>query len=82
MLDSNYLPTDRTAPSALGGNSAGVQREMQFLLAAMVLALSTMLARLLSLTMSVKLSLAVPGIKKQRNSRAAALKLALMVNMK
>ncbi len=28
MLDSNHLPTDRTAPSALGGNSAGVQREL------------------------------------------------------
>ncbi len=28
MLDSNHLPTDRTAPAALGGNSAGVQREL------------------------------------------------------
>jgi len=28
MLDSNHLPTDRTAPAALSGNSAGVQREL------------------------------------------------------
>ncbi|MFA6210649.1 MAG: hypothetical protein WC714_14560 [Candidatus Obscuribacterales bacterium] len=28
MLDSNHLPTDRVAPSALSGNSAGVQREL------------------------------------------------------
>lgn len=28
MLDSKQLPTDRVAPSALGGNSAGVQREL------------------------------------------------------
>ncbi|CAN5507302.1 hypothetical protein BH11CYA1_BH11CYA1_17630 [soil metagenome] len=28
MLDSNHLPTDRLAPVALGGNSAGVQREL------------------------------------------------------
>lgn len=28
MLDSNHLPTDRTAPAAPGGNSAGVQREL------------------------------------------------------